>query len=77
MNDYYTYRTYRLEHGLSAAEQRAADQRTGEVAKALADFRQGLLLSLGRGLGALRGRVTQGRARSRRPEPRSTAVVGH
>lgn len=77
MNDYYTYRTYRLEHGLSAAEQRAADQRMGEMAKTLADLRRGLLHSLGRGLGGLKARATQGRARRTGQEARSTAVVGH
>jgi hypothetical protein len=74
MNDYYTYR---LEHGLSAAEQRAADQRMGEMAKALADFRRGLTRSLGRGVGALRAMVTAGRARNSGQETSSAAVAGH
>jgi hypothetical protein len=75
MNDYYTYR---LEHGLTPAEQRAADQRIGEVAKALGDFRRALALSLGRRLGALTSRATRDRAGRTRPEPRSTPVsAGH
>ena len=51
MNQYYIYR---LEHGLSAAEQRAADQRIGEMAAALADVRSSTVLSLRRGFGALK-----------------------
>jgi hypothetical protein len=43
---------YRYEHGLSAAEQRAADVRAGEAAVALRDLR----LRLGRAFG-LRHRV--------------------
>ena len=39
MAPYHAYYLYRLEHGLSAAEQRAVDQRTGELAAALADAR--------------------------------------
>jgi hypothetical protein len=38
------YRMYTCEHGLSAAEQRAADDRAGEAAAALRDLR----LRLGR-----------------------------
>ena len=56
------YYIYRLEHGLSVAEQRAADQRMGELAAALADVRAGVGLSLGRGLGALRALGRAGRA---------------
>ena len=60
MNYYYFYR---LEHGLSAAEQRAADQRGGELAAALADVRGAVALNLCRGLGALKaiGRVNRRR----------------
>jgi hypothetical protein len=39
-----SYQLYRYEHGLSAAEQRAADVRAGEAAAALRDLR----LRLGR-----------------------------
>jgi hypothetical protein len=39
-----SYQMYKYEHGLSAAEQRAADVRAGEAAKALRDLR----LRLGR-----------------------------
>ncbi len=39
-----SYQTYKYEHGLSAAEQRAADVRAGEVAAVLRDLR----LRLGR-----------------------------
>ena len=34
-----SYQMYKYEHGLSAAEQRAADVRAGEVAAALRDLR--------------------------------------
>jgi hypothetical protein len=39
-----SYQAYKYEHGLSAAEQRAADVRAGEAAAALRDLR----LRLGR-----------------------------
>lgn len=39
-----SYQVYKYEHGLSAAEQRAADVRAGEAAAALRDLR----LRLGR-----------------------------
>jgi hypothetical protein len=39
-----SYQMYKYEHGLTAAEQRAADVRTGEAAAALRDLR----LHLGR-----------------------------
>jgi hypothetical protein len=39
-----SYQMYKCEHGLTAAEQRAADVRTGEAATALRDLR----LHLGR-----------------------------
>ena len=42
-----SYQLYRYEHGLSAAEQRAADLRAGEAAAALRDLR----LRLGRAFG--------------------------
>ena len=51
-----SYQLYRYEHGLSAAEQRAADLRAGEAAAALRDLR----LRLGRAFG-LRHRVRPGR----------------
>ena len=47
-----SYQLYRYEHGLSAADQRAADVRAGEAAAAVADLR----LRLGRAFG-LRHRV--------------------
>jgi hypothetical protein len=47
-----SYQMYRYEHGLSAAEQRAADVRAGEAAAALRDLR----LHLGRAF-RLRRRV--------------------
>ncbi len=53
MYDY--YHLYRLERGLSAAEQRAVDQRTGELAADLAKTRRALGHSLSRGLGVLKG----------------------
>jgi hypothetical protein len=45
-----SYQLYRYEHGLSAAEQRAADVRAGEAAAALRDLR----LCLGRAFGRRR-----------------------
>jgi hypothetical protein len=45
-----SYQMYRYEHGLSAAEQRAADVRAGEAAAALRDLR----LRLGRAFGSRR-----------------------
>ena len=73
MDQYYIYR---LEHGLSAAEQRAADQRAGEVAAALADVRGAVALNLRRGLGALKapGRVNR---RRREAGVAAAAQVGH
>jgi hypothetical protein len=47
-----SHQMYKYEHGLSAAEQRAADVRVGEAAAALRDLR----LRLGRAFG-LRHRV--------------------
>jgi hypothetical protein len=43
-----SYQMYKCEHGLSAAEQRAADVRAGEVAAALAAAMGDLRLKLGR-----------------------------
>ncbi len=43
-----SYQMYRYEHGLTAAERRAADARAGEVAAALAATRASLRLRLGR-----------------------------
>jgi hypothetical protein len=37
-----SYQMYKCEHGLSTAEQRAADVRAGEAAVALRDLRLGL-----------------------------------
>ena len=37
-----SYQMYKCEHGLSAAEQRAADVRAGEAAAAVRDLRVGL-----------------------------------
>ncbi len=50
------YQQYRYEHGLTDAEQRAADIRAGEVAAELRDLR----LRLGRAF-RLRRRVQRGR----------------
>ncbi len=70
------YYIYRLEHGLSAAEQRAADQRAGELAAVLADARGAVALTLCRGLGALKtlGRVSR---RGRGASVAGAAQVGH
>jgi hypothetical protein len=51
-----SYQMYKYEHGLSAAEQRAADVRVGEAAAALRDLR----LRLGRAF-RLRPRVRPAR----------------
>jgi hypothetical protein len=51
-----SYQMYKYEHGLSAAEQRAADVRSGEAAAALRDLR----LCLGRAF-RLRHRVRSAR----------------
>jgi hypothetical protein len=51
-----SYQLYKYEHGLSAAEQRAADVRAGEAAAALRNLR----LSLGRAF-RLRRRVPPAR----------------
>ena len=61
-----SYQGYKYEHGLTAAEQRAADVRAGKAAAALQDLR----LRLGR---ALRARY---RARPARgvPDARTTSV---
>lgn len=48
------YHVYRLEHGLSRAEQRAADQCIGELAASLAGTRRAVAFSLCRVLGALK-----------------------
>ncbi len=67
---------YRVEHGLTAAEQRAADQRMGEFAATLAGLRRSVAGSLGLALGALRG---LGRPKRTRQDATSrlTAPTGH
>lgn len=64
------YYIYRLEHGRSAAEERAADQSMGELAAALADFRHVVAGSFGRGL-----RVVPGLARTKHPGKTATVAV--
>lgn len=54
-----SYQMYKYEHGISAAEQRAADVRAGEAAAALRDLR----LRLGRAF-RLRHRVLAARGTS-------------
>jgi hypothetical protein len=58
MNYPMSYQLYRYEHGLSAAEQRAADVRAGETAAAMRDLR----LALGRAFGLRRVRSVRGTA---------------
>jgi hypothetical protein len=58
-----SYQMYKCEHGLGAAEQRAADVRAGEAAAAVRDGRVGL------------GRVFCGRALRGRPARRAAGVV--
>jgi hypothetical protein len=53
VHDYYHF--CRLERGLSAAEQRAVDQWTGELAADLATTRGALGHNLSRGLGVVKG----------------------
>ena len=75
MNQYYIYRR---EHGLSAAEQRAADQRIGELAEALADVRSAVAQSLRRRLGFLRpwaGRTVRAKRRAWLPPADTEEVV--
>jgi hypothetical protein len=74
MNKYYIYR---LEHGLSAAEQRAADQRIGELAAALADVRSTLAHSLCRGLGAVKALGGMTRTRKEASVAAAAALVGN
>jgi hypothetical protein len=64
------YPMYKYEHGVSAAEQRAADVRAGEAAAGLRDLRLGLgrAFRLGRRLRPARGAA--------RPLPRSAAAPG-
>jgi hypothetical protein len=62
-----SYQMYKYEHGLSAAEQRAADVRAGEVAVALRDLRLGLgrafrLRRRPRPVGGAAGTVAEGSA---------------
>jgi hypothetical protein len=71
VNQFYIYR---LEHGLSDAEQRAADQRIGELAAALADVRGAVAHSLRRRLGLLKA---LGRTNTRRAGSVATARAGH
>lgn len=73
MSQYYINR---LEHGLRVAEQRAADQRIGELAAALTGVRSAVALSLWRGLGALKA---LGRANRTTKEDGGAAAVpvGH
>jgi hypothetical protein len=73
MNQYYIYR---LEHGLSATEQRAADERIGELAAALAHVRSAVALSLCRGLGALKALGRMNRTRKESSVP-AAVPVGH
>ena len=59
-----SYQMYRYEHGLSAAEQRAADARMGEAAAALRDLRLAL------------GRAFRLRHRARAAHSAAVAVTG-
>jgi hypothetical protein len=63
MADTLSYQMYKCEHGLSAAEQRAADVRAGAAAAAVRDLRVGL------------GRVFRGRAFRGRPARRTAGAV--
>ena len=58
-----SYQMYKCEHGLGAAEQRAADVRAGEAAGAVRDLRAGL------------GRVFRGRAFRGRPARGAAGAV--
>jgi hypothetical protein len=73
MNQYYIYR---FEHGLTAAEQRAADQRIGEMAAALADVRSSTTRSLRRGFASLKALGRTDRTR-KEASVAAAAPVGH
>jgi hypothetical protein len=64
-----SYQMYKYEHGLTAAEQRAADVRAGEVAAALRNLR----LSLGRALRPRHGVLTARRTADAVPGSRAAA----
>jgi hypothetical protein len=59
-----SYQMYKYEHGLTAAEQRAADVRAGAAAAALRDLRRGL------------GRAFRPRRRVRPARGTADAVTG-
>jgi hypothetical protein len=59
-----SYQMYKYEHGLAAAEQRAADARAGEAAAALRDLRRSL------------GRAFRPRHRVRTARGTADAVTG-
>ena len=73
MDQYYIYR---LEHGLSAAEQRAADLRAGELAAAFADVRDAVALNLYRRLRALKA-LPRAIRRGKEASVAAAAHVGH
>jgi len=58
-----SYQMYKCEHGVGAAEQRAADVRAGEAAAAVREVRFGL------------GRVFRGRALRGRPARRAAGAM--
>lgn len=72
MNPYHMTQVYRLEQGLSSAEQRAADQRKGELAAALAEVRSAVADSVCRRLNALKA---IGRAKHAREEASVAAAA--
>ena len=65
------YNLHRLERGLNGAEQRAADQRIGELAADFAKIRGAFGHSLSRGRGVLKG---LGRAKHMSKEASAVAV---
>jgi hypothetical protein len=65
------YHIYKLERGLTAADQRAFDQRSGEIAAALDGLRHQLAHSLTRSLhgAGVIGRMTRARKSTIAPLP--------
>lgn len=75
MNPYYAHYLYRLEHGLSTAEERALDLRSGELAAAVADARSTVAHSLGRVFGTLKALARVNR--TRKEASAAAALAGH
>jgi hypothetical protein len=75
MNQYLIYYNYRLEHGLSAVEQKAADRRRTERAAASAVVRGAVGRSVWRGLGVRK--APGGAARTSKRVSVAAGQAGH